>query len=63
MEKREGLGTPAFKKSYEEKKPAIEIRKEVPKRSGKEPERLVSCFFLCSVVGISVCVGMSLSTT
>lgn len=41
MEKREGLGTPAFKKSSEEKKPATEIEKGFLK--GQEKNQVDWC--------------------
>lgn len=61
MENREGLGTPAFKKSSEGKKPATEIEKGFLK--GQEKNQRDWCPIFFSVVGISVCVCRSLSTT
>lgn len=49
MKIREGLGIPAFKESFEEKKPAKEIEKGL--LGGQEKnQRLVSCFLQASQI-------------
>lgn len=59
MEKREGLGTPAFKKSSEEKKPATEIEKGFLKGQEKNQVDWCPVFFLSSG-HLSLCMHVSL---